>query len=233
MMATAQKIELPQGTPLEELEKADALMAALTNLAYSSEDKKKKPKPNPRPKGSRTSRFWFTLTSVEVDVEEQKLKMAPKALEHIDEEVSVRLKKYKKELSPDLRKNIEVVREFFLKELAPLTIATDGGVTQAKEVVQRLLDTEVDSALVDKFNNMANRAAVMRLALFVLDYFNLPREHLSALFPNGSGQDSELKQILNMLKSLPSKSDIERTNKTSAAMLEKTVEKVIDKLGNR
>jgi len=227
--------ERPEGLPLVELDKEDALMAALTNLAYSSKEdlaKKVKPPKIKKPKGSRSSKFWFTMSTVEIEVEEQKQKMLPQALEHIDANVAARLKKYKTELSPELKSNIETVREFFLTELAPLTIATNGGVTQAKEVVQRLLDTEVDPSLLDKFNNMANRAAVMRLALFVVEYFKLPKEHLSYMFPTPTGQDPDLKQILALLKNLPKESNKDSL-KNSSRLIEKTVENVIEKFGAR
>lgn len=215
----------PVGRPLKDLVNADAGLEALTNLAYSVK-REEKPKPIPRI-GTRTSKFWFTLESTEDYVAKSKAKLAPKAIEHIDAAVEARLKLYKNEVRPALKENIEFVREFFLTELAPLTIASEGGIVQAKDVVQRLLDTEVDAALIDKFRNMTNRAAVMRLALFVLDYFKLPKEYLSSMFAQPN-QSSEFDKLLKIMEAMPSREDMEKTSRLANKQMATTVEKLIE-----
>jgi hypothetical protein len=170
---------------------------------------------------SRASRFWFTLETTSEVVASRKRKLAPKAVEHIDAEITDRLKTYEKELSPVLKARIAQVREFFLTEIAPLTLATAGGAIQSRAVAERMLDTEVDSAIFARFENMVNRAATIKLGIFVLDYFGLPPTHFDALVgstphPKGS---SELSQVLDaiqtnnqFLKKLPS--DLQHAVKT-------------------
>jgi hypothetical protein len=207
------------GRSAKDLAKVDTTLSALSNLAYPV-----KQKPVARKPANRTSRFWFKVESVEEVVAQAKVDMAPREVEHVDAEVTKRLVSYKGELTPALKTNIEAVREFFLRELTPLTVATEGGILQAKDVVQRMLDTEVDSALIDRFRGMASRAAVLRLAIFITDYFKLPKEYINNLFSQPiTQQDSELKQVLEALAEINKKQE---DGSVSRSRMEKAVSKL-------
>lgn len=205
----------------KDLRQQDVTLEALSNLAYAAAPiKTAKHQPN------RTSRFWFKVESVAEVVAQAKKDLAPKEIEHVDVEITKRIATYKTQLAPALKTNIEVVREFFLRELTPLTVASEGGITQAKEVVQRILDTEVDSALIDRFRGMASRAAVLRLAIFMVEYFKLPKEYVNNLFSQPiTSQDSELKQVMEMLATM---------NKSHAAdgVSRRRIEHAVGKLEN-
>jgi hypothetical protein len=139
--------------------------------------------------------------------------MQPKAVEHIDAEVESRLLTYRKEMPDILRNKVEKVREFFLTEIAPLTLASGGGNSQSREVVQRLLDTDVDTAMFARFENMVNRAATIKMAEFTLEYFQLPKEYLqSILGPTGNAPPTDpiLKELLTTLRDMPSKGDMKK-----------------------
>lgn len=206
----------------KDLAGADATLDALTNLAYSV----KPETPEPKKAGNRTSQFWFKVESIEEVVAKAKVDMAPKQVEHVDAAVTKRMASYKTQLSPMLKNNIEVVREFFLNELTPLTVASEGGITQAKEVVQRLLDTQVDSALIDRFRGMASRAAVLRLAIFMVEYFKLPKEYIHNLFSQPiTSQDSELKQVMEALNAMAKQQGAE-------APRDRRMERAVTKLEN-
>lgn len=124
-------------------------------------------------KPNRQSRFWFKLdlpAAGEVTPEVMK----PKVLDHIDSDIISRLDEYRVS-SPDLFKaRLEQVREFFLTEVAPLTIASSGGAIQAAEVLGRMLDTEIDASTAARFQQMVNRATTLKMAQFVATYFDLP-----------------------------------------------------------
>ena len=175
----------------------DPFLSSLSTLAYSH-----------RKTTNRSSRFWFKVETTQQLVTKKKQDLAPKAIEHIDAEVEERLKTYEIELTPTLKSKIEEVREFFLTEIAPLTLASSGGTIQSKEVIQRMLDTEVDTAIIGRFDNMVNRAATLKLALFVLKYFGLPETHLNALFAHPPAK-GESQQLMELIKQLPTKADMQ------------------------
>lgn len=191
-------------TPPSEDERDDSddevdLASALTTYAYADPDKKK-PSKTDKKFGGRTSRFWFKMETIEQETQKLKDQFKPKVLEHIDHEVQTRLDQFKLEFPQELSVNITQVREFFLKEIAPLTLAASGGLTQSRDVVQQMIGSKVDSGMLTKFEQLVNRAAVLRLGLFVLKYFDLPEEHFSTLFGGNMKQENEMSQLMTMLK---------------------------------
>ena len=149
----------------------DALASRLSRVAYAN--------PRKAPIKDRTSRFWFRMDHKELEVTKEM--MRPKEIEHIDSQVVKRLGRYRKTSPADFQKYIVQVREFFLKEIAPRTIAASGGTAQATEVLTRLLDTDVDSSTVERFNMMLNRATTLKMAQFVASYFDLPLDSVHAI----------------------------------------------------
>lgn len=143
------------------------------------------------PKRKFKSRFFFVL---EEDLEVRKEKFKPKKLVHVDAEIVTRAAAYKKEVSPELQSKIEEIREFFLKEIAPLTMAASGGVVQAHKVVERYVDGKIDQTLIRVFDEMVARAAKLKLAAFVTDLFGLSDKQTEELFakpqpaPDKTGQ---------------------------------------------
>ena len=179
------------------------LLDVLSSIAVPSAKKEIK-----RP-SNRTSEFWFNL-----EPDSFRERLAPRILEHVDAQVRDRLKTYEPEIKPRISENIDRVREFFLTQLAPLTLAAHGGTQQARDVVQSMLESEVDSTLIDRFHSMSARAASLRLALFVLDYYGLPPEHLENLLSRTSSNDSDLRQIMAAISSLrgPEESPMRKKN---------------------
>lgn len=156
------------GKTTEQQDAEDALAVRLSQVAYAT--------PLLGKRKNRSSRFWFQLNDNELVVTKEA--MRPKKLEHIDSQVEHRLSRYKKSSPKQFQSHIHEVREFFLNEIAPRTVAASGGTLQAVEVLTRLLDTEVDPSTVDRFNMMLNRATTLKMAQFVVNYFGLPQEHL-------------------------------------------------------
>jgi len=195
------------------LDKEDAFTASLSNLAYSSERqalgyKEKFAIP-------RKSRFWFTLNTDDAAVQKmQEATVVAAAKQPIDAEVERRLALYRKEAPGQLQTKIAEIREFFLTEIAPRTLASSGGTIQATEVVQRLLETEVDQSIMSRFENMVNRAATLKLANFVLKYFDLPKSDIDAIIGGNnnpkSSVEADIKAMLDQLKGMPTRSDIRR-----------------------
>lgn len=154
----------------KELEGADQLLAALTDIAYATEPTVKVKK---RERKHR-SRFFFRLTkSIADEVKDKQKQSKPKTRVHIDHEVEKRLSDYRQDMPSELEKNIAKVREFFLREIAPITLAAGAGSGQALEVVKRLVGTDIDGTQFDKFERMAAKAVDIKMARFICKQFGL------------------------------------------------------------
>lgn len=163
----------------EELDNNDSLFASLTDIAYSSvvDDKPTVLKER------HTSRFFFRLgkSFAETAKHGQKTFKA-KEVTHVDHEVEKRLKNYRREVPAELAANIDEVREFFLREIAPISLAADAGARQAQEVVKRMLGSDIDGTQFEKFERMAAKAVEIKMARFISRQFGMTkREALQIL----------------------------------------------------
>lgn len=158
-------------------------------------------------------------------MEEIKEAMKPRELEHIDSEIVRRLSEYKQESPAMLQKHIEVIREFFLKEVAPKTLAVSGGTLQATEVIQRLLNTEVDSVTAARFQQMANRATTLKMAMFVCKYFDLPESYLESVIGIPAADDP-MRKLTQMIAE--SNQHLQHTLKNSLAKVERNLREISD-----
>lgn len=197
------KNETPTGKTQAELDNDDSILSSLSNIAYSDKSINVVNR-------TRNSRFWFKIETTKEIVKVQKEVMLKKALTNIDQEVESRLVGYRKELSPELKTNIEKVREFFLTEVAPLTLASSAGSIQSQQVVQRLLDSDVDSQIFARFDNMVNRAATLKMANFVASYFGLEPSNVQSLIGTPQNDNQDFKALMKAIQSLPSKGDLEK-----------------------
>ena len=164
-------------TDVKAEEEADDLMASLTNIAYAT-PKEFQPEVQQQPStGKHRSRFFFRPTRSFTASMEQSKKSQERddsAVTVLDKEVEARRKTYSKELPKALNSNIAQVREFFLKEIAPLTLAAQAGTAQAREVAQRVLSTEIDNTGFLQFERMVSRASTIKMARFIAAYLKLP-----------------------------------------------------------
>lgn len=151
----------------------DALLAGLTNVAYSTA---RTPITRPvRNSRERNPFFYFRTKSFSEDVEERKESIEPQAaaLEHIDAEVEERLKTYQKELQVALEKNIATIREFFLTEVDPLSLGIQGGTAQVVSLMGRIFPDGVDTEQFGQFVHMAKQARKIKMANFIARYMGL------------------------------------------------------------
>src|ERR1700748_1745341 len=142
----------------------DDLLSALTVLAYPTpqvnEVRKKKKKlikkEVPKEVKKHRSRFFYKPTvSIAEEVAIRKETVVPTtSLETINGEVDSRVKTYVQELPNELQQHIETVREFFIKEIAPRTLAVQGGTAQALDVVQKTINSAIDPQPFAQFERM-------------------------------------------------------------------------------
>lgn len=161
----------------KEEEAADTLLAALSTIAHvrpievDEYDESK----------YRSHFFYRPSLSFTEEIKERKKISLPKEVEVVDKQIAERKKTYQTELPPVLTSNIEKVREFWLKDIAPYTLAAISGSEQAKDVVQRTLDAEIDPAPFAQFQRMLSTATTLRLARFISKYLKLPAGTAEAL----------------------------------------------------
>lgn len=150
-------------------------VASLTDGALRAlPRKKKKAKPL---NSTRKSRFFFKITeSFEDEMSRRQRELEASrdpGMVSLDAEVDERRDRYIKELPPRLQRNIVNVREFFLKEIGPLTLAGSAGTTQAREVIQRTLNAPVNEQPFAQFERMLGAANTLKMARFITKYAGL------------------------------------------------------------
>jgi hypothetical protein len=161
----------------EDEARQDAILSGLTNMAYSGA---KKPMTRPvRNHREKNPFFYYRTESFSEAVGIQKATVEPQsqAMQHIDQEVEDRLKTYEKELPKTLEKNIEAVREFFLKDVDPLTLGIQGGTAQVHSLMNRIFPDGIDTEQFVQFINMAKQARKIKMANFIANYMGLGVEH--------------------------------------------------------
>jgi len=123
------------------------------------------------------SKFFFRVTeSFEEEMARRQKDLEDSrdpGLVNLDAEVDLRKEKYSKELPPKLQRNIVAVREFFLKEIGPLSLAAGAGSIQAREVMQRTLNAPVGEQAFAQFERMLNSANTIKMARFITKYTGL------------------------------------------------------------
>lgn len=166
-------------TDLNEEEKADDIMAALSEMAYATPSKNKVVAKKER---RFKSRFFFVLSdSIANEVGEAKRRLQPKKLDYIDDEIEARLKALKKVMPKELEAKIEAVREFFLTEIGPRSLAGGAGSVQAKAIVERMLNSPIDGTQFAKFERMSHEAVNMKMAKFIAKFYDLPQSATTKL----------------------------------------------------
>lgn len=156
-----------------EAKRKDEILARLASIATVPQEKKKKRKYR--------SKFFFEVSPNILTIEKiQKAHKPYTPPTPINKEVEERTKQYEKELSPELNKNLAEVREFFLKELAPKTFATDGGLNQVLEIMGNVVG-EIEPNTLNQFQKLSLHAVNIRMCRFVAQYFGLSEKDTDAL----------------------------------------------------
>lgn len=174
----------------KEEDQADDILSALTVIGTPLKERSPDEKPvTAKPRRHHRSKFFYTpTTSFIEEVQDRKKEAQNPVLDIMDAEVEKRKAEYAKEFPPQLSKFIILVREFFLKEIGPRTLAAQAGSSQAKEVVQRLLDTEIDNKPFAQFERMLTEANRIKMARYIAQYMKLPQTVVSQLLNSTAPQ---------------------------------------------
>lgn len=140
--------------------------ATLTSIAHSAGTPAIQPAI-----AQRRSRFFFILT--EDDLAERKKAVAKKEVALVDEDLNRMELKVRTELPLELEKNANKIRDFFLRELSPRTLAIETGLNQAITILKRN-GVDVDQSVPLMFLRMAQEGSAIRLSRFLETYLELP-----------------------------------------------------------
>ena len=133
------------------------------------------------PKAGRKSRFFFMVHDESLAAHKESFK--PPAVEHVDKAVVDHVKRVESKIPGLLSSNIEEIRQFFVDDLSPLTLAVGTGGDQAREVLKRVTGVEVSPEAFYRFEQMAHQAVLIRLSLFLEKFMGLPMGSASELMP--------------------------------------------------
>lgn len=199
-MATANDLILTN--PAAE-EQHDAVLSALSTLAYEEKPKKRKKSMKMssdlielgEPVYSKETRKFhfksrFFMRPVSDEVAERKEKFKKKELSHIDHAVKDRVKTYRVELSSTLQTSISEVRDFFLTTIGQKTYAAEAGSIQAQQVVQELIGSQADPRIFSNHERMLEIGVNLLMAQKVAKFLGLPKsavaEILTEFYPKQS-----------------------------------------------
>lgn len=156
------------------------------------------------------SRFFFRINPSIAEhirllrAQEQLSKPSPS--EPLNEHIEKRSKEFKQGIAPSLAKRIDKVREYFLEELSPLTMAAQAGSDQAKEVLQVALDSEVEPAVLQHFETMMRYGVQIKMARFIAKYLNLKEDDARVLLEKlgargkGNSPNNQYTALMDALK---------------------------------
>lgn len=88
---------------------------------------------------------------------------------------------YAKDLPKIIEKDLEKVREYFLKDLAPKYFAAQAGIDQAKQVLSRVLDSEVDPTQFGQFDVLLKKSLSQSMARFIQTYVGLSEKDMDSI----------------------------------------------------
>lgn len=146
---------------------------------------------------NRKSSFFFRPSeSFDAEIRKQQEAVKPKKLKHADREIVQRTRKLRREMPPVLSQNIDEVRELFLQQIAPLTLAAQSGTMQARTVAQRLLKTEIGSQPFVQFERMVEVGAQIQMAKFVAKYMGLPAREWRSILESIAPKQQQPREIL-------------------------------------
>lgn len=177
MMKTLARNNTPAGDSDEAAEQQDKFLSRLSTIAYA--------KDNSVNKSSRASKYkseFFFHVDEEDEIQIIKDNVyAKEAEDPVNTELILRSEKYATELPAELKDKIERVREFFLLEIAPTAIALQGGLSQAKSIIEQQVG-EIDASemmLAERFAAQSSKIRVMR---FIADMFDLTQDEAEKLY---------------------------------------------------
>lgn len=126
------------------------------------------------PKKRHKSRFFFVPNEIQLEIDMRKKQVeGSRRRTTIQDETGKRASSYKVELEPVVQKNVDKVREFFLKEINPLLLAAQLGSAQAIDVTQTTLEAQVDHGPHSYFESILRKAAQAKLDKFVAEYIGI------------------------------------------------------------
>lgn len=161
---------------------ADALASSLTTVAAST------PKSKPKEKEAKklvtrkyNSSFFFSLKDEYLEQERMRRMTEVKVLPSSTKAVVDASKELEKILPSRLEPNIEEVRDFFLHDLGPKTLASMSGLDEACAIIEQITGASVDRNTVDSFRRIMVQGSRLKMVQFVSKYLDLSEQSIKDL----------------------------------------------------
>ena len=171
------------------------------------------------------SRFFFSM--FEDEIASLKREAVPVKPEPENKEAIQYAEALGKTLPPVLKENIVTVRDFFIKEIAPLTLALGAGASQASEAIKAVTGSEVELSTLVKFEKMAHHAVVIKMSHFIERFLKLPANSTGELI--SAANPSQPKRFPDPY--VPQEPESESGNRRETRALKRKLQQVLDQNG--
>lgn len=119
-----------------------------------------------------SSPFFFVLPDDYAEANKNSTGIESLPEEPFNVEILAKTEVYKNEVGEPVKSNIELVSDFILNEITPLLLGLDGGVTQARSVIQNTI-SDVDQYPFTALELLTREAVKLKLGAFIKTYFDL------------------------------------------------------------
>lgn len=176
---TAPKENVLVGASSTEQDNRNAILNRIGQLAFAI--------PSPKNDNEKeteeslfSSPFFFVLPEDYAEVNKNNTGVESLPEEPFNVEILAKTEIYRDDIGHPVKVNIDLVSDFILNEITPLLIGLDGGVTQARSVIQQTI-SEVDQYPFTILELLTREAVKIKLGNFVKEYFDLSDTEVSEL----------------------------------------------------
>lgn len=167
-----EKENLLIGVTTEQQEARNAVLNRIGQLAFAVPAPEKEPEVKEKEDLFSTPPF-FVLPDDFAEAHKNKTGVESLPEEPFNVEIVAKTEVYKNQVGDPVKDNIEIVSDFILNEITPLLLGLDGGVTQARSVIQSTI-SDVDQYPFTALELLTREAVKIKLGNFIKGYFDLP-----------------------------------------------------------
>lgn len=159
------------GATTQQQDARNAILNRIGQLAYAVHTPEKKPEvENEDDLFSAPPFFVLPDDFAEANKNNTGIQSLPE--EPFNVEIVTKTETYKDQVGDPVKVNIELVSDFILNEITPLLLGLDGGVTQARSVIQNTI-SDVDQYPFTALELLTREAVKLKLGAFIKEYFDL------------------------------------------------------------
>ena len=159
------------GATAQQQDARNAILNRIGQLAYAVPTPEKKPEVESEDDLFSAPPF-FVLPDDFAEANKNNTGIQSLPEEPFNAEIVTKTETYKDQVGDPVKVNIELVSDFILNEITPLLLGLDGGVTQARSVIQNTI-SDVDQYPFTALELLTREAVKIKLGAFIKGYFDL------------------------------------------------------------